>query len=193
MIIPVGYLQANYFFEGPDLPFGAEITLGMKYPDATLPSAAASFMGGAIFGSGIDALLDNDLQISKVRVKYGPNDTGPVAEASIGLTGTGGTGGSLPSASWLVRKSTLFGGHAGRGRFYVPGLQASSYNNDGTVKLASLGTMQTVMDDFYNALTDTDWSPVLLHGAESPLTTPSVIQAFTVDGRMATQRRRLRR
>jgi hypothetical protein len=193
MIIPVGYAQVNFRFTSPDLPFGAEFTIGTKWPDGIIPVDGAGHWSGAWGACGIMDLLDNDLTMAGVRVKLGPNATGPSAEIATSFTGNGGSQGATPNVALLIRKETSLGGHAGRGRFFVPGLPLTSFTNDGHVVSAARASMQDAMDEFYDQTAADDWVPVVLHNPGSPITTPTPITRYGVDDRVATQRRRLRR
>jgi hypothetical protein len=191
--IPVGYLQVNWKWTGPDLPFGAETTLASKIIDGQLPDEAAAALDGLMGSSDIMPLLDNDLHLSGTLVKYGPNATGPSAEVSSGYIGDGGSQGMTPNQAWLIQKNTVDGGHAGRGRMFMPGMPVSDFDNHGAIFSASLTTFQSAASSFLDDLQGAGYVPVVLHGPGSPLSTPSVITSFTVDARIATQRRRLRR
>lgn len=193
MLIPVGYLQVNWKFTGPDLPFGAETTLASKIIDGQLPDEAAAALSNLFGGSDIMPLLDNDLKLSATLVKYGPNATGPSAEISSAFSGDGGSQGMTPNQAWLIRKNTSDGGHAGRGRMFLPGLPVSDFDNHGAIFSASLATLQEAASSFLDDLQGAGYVPVVLHGPDAPLSTPSTITSFVVDSRIATQRRRLRR
>ena len=192
-IIPIGYAQVNWQFSGPDLPYGAEVTLGTKFPDGQLPDEHAAAMYALLSGSDVFPLLDNDLVLSGTHVKYGPNSTGPSADVTGTASGDGGSQGMTPNQALLVRKNTANGGHAGRGRMYFPGLPVADFDNHGAIFGASLSTLQDAFNSLLDDIQGADITPVLLHGQHSPLVTPSTITSFVVDSRIATQRRRLRR
>jgi hypothetical protein len=60
---------------------------------------------------------------------------------------------------------------------------------DGTLT----ANIQADMTTFLEALDTADCAMVVLHGAGSPITTPTSVNALVVQRLLATQRRRLRR
>lgn len=193
MLIPEGYAQFNFKFSGIDLPYGAEFTIGSQIPDGIEPLPAATHAWDAFNGANVMSQLDNDLHAIGVHCKFGPNDVGPSADYVDDRAGDAGSTGQSPQVALLVQKATSNGGHAGRGRFYLPGVVSSVLDGDGTLHSGFRTALQTTMDDFLDLLSADDYVPVVLHGPDSPLTTPSPILALTVDARVATQRRRMRR
>jgi hypothetical protein len=86
------------------------------------------------------------------------------------------------------------GGRAGRGRFYWPGIQESAVTAAGVIGGTTVAAWNSAFIQFEIRLLDDDLIPVLLHAEETTLITdPLVITSFSVDGKVATQRRRLRR
>jgi hypothetical protein len=75
---------------------------------------------------------------------------------------------------------------------YWPGVQESEVDPSGTLSGAFVTGAQTAMDNFLADLGTALLIPVVLHGATSPLSTPTTILELNVDGVAATQRRRLR-
>jgi hypothetical protein len=193
MLIPSGYAQANLKFGGTGLPNGAEVTIGLDMNVVLgTPSAIASLVIGA-YNDNVDPIMTGSVTLESVLVKFGPNDTGPSAEVASGNSGSGGGSGTSPAVSWLVRKVTPFGGKAGRGRMYWPGVQESEVDVAGVLSSGFVSGAQTAMDNFLADLIAADIPPVVLHGAGSPLTTPSPITSLEVDNVVATQRRRQRK
>lgn len=191
--IPSGYAQVNYKFGGLAAPTGAEITLGMDISNfAGSPADLGSVMYAA-WQDNMAGRFPTTLDLLSVLVKFGPTETGPSAE----IPGTGGGNVGSPSAppnvAYLIRKQTGAGGRAGRGRFYHPGVFEADVNDSGLIGSEQVGIIQTALDAWYDDLTLGDVTPVVLHGAGSPLTTPTPITGFELDPRVATQRRRLRR
>jgi hypothetical protein len=126
---------------------------------------------------------------------FGQDDGSTIPEVGattwkLGVTQTS----TPPSVAVLVRKSTSTGGKRGRGRFYLPWcLATTSVDEAGNVASAAQANLQTKCDSFKSQLAATpSFMPlVLLHQVGS--STPSLITGLTVDGRVATQRRRIGR
>lgn len=98
---------------------------------------------------------------------------------------------SLPNnCAYLIRKQTALGGRAGRGRMYLPPfvIQEGVIDQTGLLEESDRADLEELI------------SPVifvrpafLLHDSLSPTTTPTPITGISVQQRIATQRRRMRR
>lgn len=97
-----------------------------------------------------------------------------------------------PNTAILIKKATGAAGRQGRGRLYWPVVGDSFANNIGTLDTAVRADLQTAWDLFFDNLVENSVPMVLLHGASQPITLPSPVTTLTVDGKVATQRRRLR-
>lgn len=194
MIIPTGYAQANYFFTGVALPTGAQITMGYDIGEfAGTASDAAETLANLWASEDMDNFQVNGCALTKVLVKFGPNSTGPSGEYPTTVTGFEDHESVPPNTSALVRKITDSGGHAGRGRFYIPCIRENLVAESGALDTGWLAARQPNLDDWLAGQIAADLPPVVLHGEDSPLTIPSPINALVLDSRVATQRRRLRR
>lgn len=193
MPIPTGYAQANLIFTGGPIPSGAQVTLGLDVSAfAGTPSEAAQEIQDAAVASNLVEQLATGVVLSDVLVKFGPDATGPSGNASGSETGLEGAA-TPPNTAILVQKHTAFGGRAGRGRMYLPSPNESKVDPTGLLDSTYVSNIQTSVDAFGAALSTAFLTPVVLHGENSPLTTPSEITGFSVSNRVATQRRRLRR
>lgn len=194
MEIPSGYAQANLIFGGLCLPTGAEVTLGFNIGtfSGDIDDVAAAIIA-SYSSAGLESLQVEAASLEGVLVKFGPNATGPSVLAPANVTGTNGDNGDWPATCLLVHKNTDFGGRAGRGRMYWPGIPETKVSSTGEILAAFVTSSQTVFNDWFADLNTADLEPVLLHGAGSPLSTPSILSGFSVDARVASQRRRNRR
>lgn len=193
MEIPVGYAQANFLMSGVGLPLGAECTLGIDISEfGGTPDEAAENLAAFWQGAFRDE-QSSAIQFDGVRIKYGPNDTGPTGEYIGPVSGNGASTGVTPAVSVMVKKVTAFGGKAGRGRMFVPGLVEGAVTAAGLIDTSPLAAWQAEADEFFDACVAIDLPPVLLHGEGSPLVVPSPVLSLVVDPRVATQRRRNRR
>lgn len=193
MTIPSGYAQATWGFSGAGVPLGAAVTAGVELGGtATDPTAVAEDLFGAL-GNTVMAQLHNDVALTSCLVKFGPDATGPSGVFTGAIAGSQTDEAMTPNVAFLVRKTTALGGRAGRGRFYLPGVPENSANEAGVVTGTAITNMQSELDDFLIAVGAADLNLVVLHGVGSPITAPTPLTALQVDGRVATQRRRLRR
>lgn len=193
MIIPNGYAQVNFIFGGQAAPTGAQVTLGLDVSAFSGdPEDVAQAVTGA-WSTNILVLQSNDIILEAVLAKFGPTATGPSFLRPYGLPGTGGSGAEVPNSAVIVRKQTSFGGRAGRGRMFIPGPDDGLFGPGGEMGPTDQTSWQTAVDDFGADLATALLTPVLLHGEDSPLNTPTEIISFDVEQRAGTQRRRLRR
>lgn len=194
MEIPSGYCQANYLFTGSGVPTGAEMTLAWSL-SAFSGSAqdAADALVVAWNQTAIDDMYADTVALSGILVKFGPTATGPSALGVTASVGASTSPAVTPNTAALVLKQTDFGGRAGRGRMYFPGIPEVKFDQSGTMDETWRAALETELNDMVAAAILADLSPVLLHGAGSPLSTPSPITGLAVSGTAATQRRRLRR
>lgn len=193
MTIPEGYAQATWRFDGYGLPNGAVITAGLDVGGASgTPIELAEGLFDA-FGDTVMNQLTPSVVLSSVRVKFGPDATGPAAEYSGTVPGKNSGTGLTPNSCFLVRKLTAQGGRSGRGRWYIPGVRETSADDAGILQQGSVDFMQGELDDFLIAVGALNTNLVVLHQPGAPLTTPTPLTALQCDSRVATQRRRLRR
>ena len=189
MIIPVDFCQANFKYTGLAAPTGAENVLGLLVGSDTDPADVAAKCITA-WTDNIAALVVNDLTLSSVLVKFGPNATGLAAEVGSGQTGAAGGAGMTPQNALLVRKNTTHGGRKGRGRMFLPGITEGTADESGTIAGGTVAIYQAGFDGFLADLTAGGNTPFLLHNDE---TDPYEITSFSVQALMATQRDRIRR
>jgi hypothetical protein len=194
VIIPTGYAQANLRFTGVALPLGAEITQGHDV-GAFIgdPSDLADLVATAWGLSGLNGMQVSEVALTSVEVKYGPNATGPSGLWTGLVTGAVSGDSVEPNTAALVHKKTAFGGRAGSGRFYIPGIADSTVSNAGVITGTTVAAYNGWLAAYLSGFSPVDADLVLLHGEGSPITTPTPVTSLECDARVATQRRRLRR
>lgn len=130
-------------------------------------------------------------------VLQGPSGATQRWDAAIApVVGTSAGGPVPPNTSVLVKKVTGSGGRRNRGRMFVPSPDELQVGSDGALAAAYRTAWQTNIDQLkvggtihtaFGFLNE----PVLFH--ETGTQTPTPITDLTIDTRVATQRRRLRR
>lgn len=195
MRIPPGFAQVNYIFAGVAVPTGAECTMGIDVTENGLtPDALAEALFDAWGTADMPGLQTTEVALREVRVKYGPNEFGPTGTDTGSFPGETAAPTCPPNTSVLIRKSTAFGGKAGTGRLYIPCVAESFVDGTGALIGGYTTSRQTPVNAWLASFTTLDAPAVLLHDVGSPLyPTPSPITALTIQPRVATQRRRLRR
>lgn len=193
MLIPTGTAQINWSFTGEALPHGAQVTLGVAVDAYTGTPADAAADARDAWDANLKDRVTAQITLSEVLVKFGPNATGPSAVLPTDIDGTATGEADSPNVAYLIHKVTEFGGRTGRGRMYLPGVPSPNVFNNGLLSDAWRASTLAAFSGFYTDLTTAGLFPLLLHGPDSPVTTPLPITDFVVDARVATQRRRLRR
>lgn len=189
-VIPVNFCQINYRFTGESAPNGAEVTMGADHTffDGNVTEAAA-----AAAGCWVDSVLPfqcDDITLAEVMVKFGPNNTGAAGVWPVAEVGLDAGSSEAPAVSILVRKITADGGRAGRGRMYIPGVRDTRVDSGGHVDGTYAMDLGIGLVTYKDAMADADLVPVVLHGPDSPITTPSPIEFLPVQPYVGTQRRR---
>jgi hypothetical protein len=193
VLIPVGFAQVNYFHSVSTWPYIAQCTVGVKtteFVGTTTEFAEACY---DLWATNILNRMTSDVLLTKVRVKYGPNSTGPAEEFAGTATGLQSGPSTNPAECVLISKNTSLGGRQGRGRFYVPGAPAADLDASGLFDTTYVGNVQAWADAWLADMQAANIDPVLLHGVGTSDTTPEDIVSLTVQQRVATQRRRNRR
>ena len=115
-----------------------------------------------------------------------------LATTELGIGGTSAHDGLVVNASMLVKKLTSLGGRKGRGRMYLPPAFFGEEQTDmgGLIDPTTRSNIQGFYDSARASLGSAEIIPKLLH---SDSTTPTTINSFSVESRIATQRRRLHR
>lgn len=194
VIIPAGFGILSFHtltaLDSEEMVWTCGVDLTAAAPDSDVPQAAADEWEThlADFTSTITTLV-------RVRLKVGPNATGPTFEAGVSMAGT--DAGSLlpPNCAVLVHKHTVLGGRANQGRAYLPGVSeiAGSLDSSGSFSPVTAASIAARVEDFWTAMGSLPAigavTPVILHSGSSD---PTPITNFTVASKIATQRRRLR-
>jgi len=194
MVIPSGFAQINAMYTGTGVPTGAQWTIGV---DITLfagePLDLASAFAANVNTAGILDEYSSAVAINGYLVKFGPDATGPSALFSTSDSGLQASSATPPNVSVLIQKLTSQGGRAGRGRLYLPGPAEADVTADGLWAAANVAAQNVAWEQLRDKMVADDTPMVVLHGADSPLSLPTFIDSFSVQQKVATQRRRLRR
>lgn len=181
------FSQLRVRWEGTSLPYGALTTHGITTPTgpfADVQLAIADFAGILL------EQLSGDVNIPYIDWKVGPEATGPTFRQVVGLAGDLAKPTAPPNATILVRATVA--GVSGRfaGRFNLPGADETQIDGAGNLFDVYGGEINNKVDDAYEALAAVGGDPVVFSEAGGD---PRPVEAFNVQLKMATQRRRLRR
>lgn len=189
VIIPFGFAQATFFMEGSGAPTGAAVTMGLDPATGLSPATVAASLE-LIWDTRISPIQIQNVDVTNIRVKFGPNTSGPSVDRPVTLGGNLVTAQAPPNVALLVQKATGLGGKKGRGRLYLPGIPEVEIDQGGNISGSYFASCQTAWNGFYNDLVAADIPMVLLHTGSSD---PTAVTELVVSALAATQRRRLRR
>lgn len=193
VVIPAGFAEVIVNIEGP---VGAKTPMNVYGVaiDVLEPLADVADQLQIAFVDWAAVLLDG-YTCTHLTFRLG-DSAPPYASFDIPISVVGGgSNPTAPQVSALVKKTSLVAGRQGRGRSYWPGvLSDTNVEDDGTIASGKLTSLQGVADDLVAAL---NVAPLqgfyILHGEGTPLAdTPTATIQYTVESRIATQRRRNR-
>lgn len=202
--LPSGYGHVNMLFGGTGAPHGAAITFGVNQVALTATQVATAV--NAAYNTALKSAFATEVTLMGTRAKLGPMEDGPFSYVSSGVAGTAGSGAGATQVAYLIRKNTAQGGRQGAGRIYQPGVWEAAVDSAGAVSSAALTVLQTAWNNFFSALITANVPMTLLHsdGGYPKLVdgsvsihvvlpkAPTAVTSLSVDGTVATQRRRLR-
>lgn len=208
MTIPTGFAEVTLHWTGLGAPNGADVVFGVQNQADQPAGDIVGDAGSAFIAANLDDRLADDVSITLIKVKLGPDETGASAEAAVSIPGTQGATSVTPAVSALAKKGTAIGGRRGRGRMYFPGVSDTTFDDSGIMNGAAVTAWNTALAAFLTELDSRDIPMVLLH---SPATiwqlqngqprrvptgdavpAPYLVTTLTIDGRAGTQRRRQR-
>lgn len=196
IIIPPGFALARLIWTQTGDAENMISTVGLRLiGGVTDPVAVAEEVRQDWIGAWPAAALSNQNVFQGVSVTMGSDGgDGPTGESIVPVAGTSSSQALPSNCALLVRKATSFGGRRNRGRMYLPSgyLAEGTVDQNGIINGAVLTSLQNQMNAFYSAITAEGNAdlPVILHSS-SPAT-PTQINSFQVQQKIATQRRRLR-
>lgn len=208
MLPDEGWARVTLGWTGTGIPNGAASVFCVQRPVETPIEDVATEFGTALVASTLMAHLTNDVAITSITVKLGPDETGPMHVESVSIPGTQNVTMQTPNTCYLVRKSTASGGRRGSGRWFIPGVPEASVEDNGNLGAGIAAAIQTDLTALLNNMVGSELPLALEHFDETvweldngqprripvPDTAPdpTLLTALTIDPRVATQRRRLR-
>lgn len=191
MNIPPGYAQVNMEHSGIALPRGAQFTFGVDNRVPNYPALALANTLVGVWQGRLKSRMSVNARLDQIRVKLGPNDTGPEAVAAVGINGDRSNDPDSPQVAILVAKRGALGGRSNRGRWFLPYAIESDTQSGGILIPSARTAFQEAVDGFRSDMTALVLPLVILHN--SPELVPTEITQLIVQPMVATQRRRLRR
>lgn len=189
LIIPDGNGEAVCSITLPGDAGPGLVVFGFEWDNLATPDDVAASIA-EIFGDHIMNRLSDETALVKVRCVI--NDAGTELEGvwtgnDPGLSTAPAT---TPQVALLLRKTTGLAGREHRGRMYLPGVPENAVETSGAIDPSFLSDTQSSVNTFMSDLTTAGHPMLLFH---SDIATPAdTVVSLLVDGKCATQRRRLR-
>lgn len=198
VFLGVGYGQANLLVNATGTSWNQIATMGFKDTAGTgnANAAATAWLGYWTTSSS------NPFNAANVSSQYSVvrcdtvimTASGPIiGTAGSPLVGSATINPPPPNCAILVQKSTARGGRRGRGRLFLSPCLVDEGNvgPSGTIAAGTLSTLQTRVTQVLTSASGGNYPAYLLHDFSE--VAPDAITALTVQARMATQRKRMRK
>lgn len=177
-------------FTGEGVPFGAITTLGVSTPpggwtdDPDLLPAL-----GVLFGDFHQTVSSSAVRLLELRIKRGPSATGPTFTQPVSRLGDSSSSPAAANNAYLIKKevSSVSGRFAGR--MFWPGVAEQFVDGAGNVSGSMVEAVNLACDELYQEMWELDLPSQVLSGTSDS----RPITRLRCDGRIATQRRRMRR
>lgn len=190
MAIPVGFAQCRIPFVGAAAETYGVVTFGVDQAIDMDGLEVAEAVWEAFEGSMLSR-LDSSFTAGPVQVSIGTSAGDLSSEGTSSALGPRNDQVEAPNVAMLIQKRTALGGRKNRGRNFWPFmLSQDDVTEFGALSSVARADSQDAADAFLGALATNSVPMVLFHSDES---VPTLVTALVVEGRAATQRRRLRR
>lgn len=172
---------------GPQVPFGAVTTHGFTTPVGDINDVLDAII---LFAEEIVVGLSNQVTLSEIDWKVGPVATGQTVTVTTNKQGGQTTPAATPQVAYLVNLvPTGISGRFG-GRFYLPGVGEGAVDQTGALDPSAYEIIQGGVLAAYAAMDVVSAEPRIFPVGSSD---PRAVEAVLLSGRVATQRRRVRR
>lgn len=186
IFIPEGYAQATLVFSGPTDTGKCITTQAFSLGEEGTLEGLCTIIGAAFLAELSTYMSDSYTLLSVEAISATES-----AEVVHNIPGDGSLPPSPPNTTLLGRKITNLRGRKHRGRNYWPGfLTDSNVGTDGTIETSALNGLQGVFDSYGTEIYAAGYFACILHNDEA--TPPTPITNYVLDGKAATQRRRMR-
>lgn len=191
VFIPNGFGTATIRMQLPGESGPGFNVLGLEREGTLTALQTAQQWGDAINNAGSPwTLLSNQVDTDQVEVRLNIGGELHIAAVALSITGGGADPMAPPQVSYLLKKGSGFAGRANRGRIFLPGVEETAVDPGGALTSGAISALQGAANQFLSDLGSLGQEMVILH--ENPALTPRVVTSLIVDGRVATQRGRLR-
>lgn len=175
-------------FTGAGFPLGAQCVLGVQNATGLTPAQIGAQVSTA-WQNRLRAQTMTGYTLADIAVTNGPSSAPTVGTTVVGLAGSQAGALLPPNCAFLVRKITAVGGRKGRGRVFYPSLGETFVDDAGNLTGGVAASSDTRWNGFRTDLAAANLPLALFHALG---TTPDLITLFQTQGRIATQRDRLR-
>lgn len=195
--IPAGFVEATFVFRCAGIDRDMTWSQGFDCADFTTKSASdmafdiyQEYVGASnpiVAANMIDSYTFKGVSVVK-QMEEGPL----VGGYFVDVAGTATTTALPPNCTALFTKVTALGGRRNRGRFFLPIYTPGELSVDaaGVINPATVSAVNTLYNNFRIGLEAANYALVLYH--QTAPFTPTPVTVWSMQSRIATQRRRLR-
>lgn len=182
--IPSGFSQCAIMLDSTWTVDPWYVTFGVE----ASPNAAAAETIRSYFTTHIMPKMASTISAKKMRMW----DESNVEEVTFAVTGGFGSDSLPANCATLIKKNTGRVGRRHQGRIFLPGMVGITNTSSGnTIQSTKLTELQTAVTSWFAAMDTGANNMVILHN-EPGSPTPTPVTSLSVDGTLATQRRRMR-
>lgn len=192
--VPPGFAEVWIRFDTASDPEPMYCSLGLGLSVGTTGTLARTNEILNVIETNLDNIVSSSYTIGGGYILWGQDGQFDLRIDSTNTPQVGDAGTAVPqNTAFLFKKNTGLGGRRNRGRFYVPGVPEGSVDEVGRLSSGALSAAAGIADDIYTTLIGLSTVDSLQLFHNSAPFDPTFLESLTVDNRVATQRRRLRR
>jgi hypothetical protein len=192
--VPIGFAQVRFSWTVSGDAEAMYSTIGVSPPAlATATSIANDADTRWLTNVAAAAFTSNTYVVGSTYVSFNEGGPGPsIAEVGTPTPGTAVVSPPPNNVAALVAKTTGVGGRRNKGRMYLPPffLQEADVTASGAITNTVITALNTRLNNFRTAMEGLGYILVLFHSDGG---VPTPITSLSLDARVATQRKRLRR
>lgn len=186
--VPANYFEATMHFTIPGQSGDVVVSLGFEGADANTQPDYLTV--NDILGS-LQGNVSEECVMYSIDYNLGSADPdNPVHTETVNYPGLASGPLLSPASCILIQKRTAQGGRRHRGRSFWPGVERNGVGADGIISSAVVTGLQTNWTDMHDDMVTAGYPNALFH--QTAPFTPTFIESYSVQPKIATQRTRMR-
>lgn len=194
LVIPEATASVALHFTLPGQSGDVVSTFGVTgFPDSDWPERIEAVVTG--FTGNVLPLLQANVQLVEATWVANQDGTLIAGVTPVATSGANVASALPPNCTWLIKKNTLLAGRCHRGRMYLPGLVEANVDASGNLDGGQVTSMNGALQDWLDEVDGIGGATlVVLHDEDGACAAadPTPIASLICQGKIATQRKRLR-